>query len=68
MKAIDKHSWERLADTEYKTKNWKCSKCGCHKSLGNYKFATPSYERSGINTQDRPSCVDMSRRVEFTVD
>lgn len=67
MKQEDKHSWDKLPDSDYE-KVWSCKNCGCRKTLGKYKFATPSYERSGMNTQERPDCVDMSRRVEFSLD
>lgn len=65
------HTWEKQPDKEYvfaKTKHWICKVCGCEKFLGYYKFATPNYQRSGINFDGYVECYDEAAEMLKTID
>lgn len=68
MKSEDKHRWIKQPNDDEFNKRWLCEKCGCKKILGNYKFATPQFNRSGQSTDYRPECVDMGRRSNEPLD
>lgn len=68
MKTQDKHKWNKQPNDDSGNKIWVCSKCGCKKILGNYKFASPDYCRSGQIMDYRPDCTNMSRRSDEILD
>lgn len=68
MKTEYKHKWQLMPKDDEGNKRWNCVKCGCKKILGNYKFATPDYIRSGQITDYRPDCVNMDRRSDEPLD
>lgn len=47
---------------------WKCKVCGCEKTLGNYRFAEPDYERNGQIYTHYIECIDYKAEDLKTID
>lgn len=66
------HKWEKLPDKVHVGIGtfgvWKCKTCGCIKSLGRYKFATPDYERNGQLYDYYIECIDYEAENLKTID
>lgn len=67
-----RHTWKKQPDKHHveigNFKVWICKVCGCEKSLGNYKFAKPHYERNGQMYDYYIDCFDMEAENLKTID
>lgn len=67
-----KHKWTKLPnDVQVGMPvhfQWQCKTCGATKTLGNYKFATPSYERSSQTYDHYIECYDDELEKLKTID
>lgn len=66
MKNEDKHSWrvKELQEDRYTTESV-CVNCGCTRTVSKTRYGGTSYQRGAINFNHRPSCVNMSRRLDY---
>lgn len=66
-----RHTWQKLPDVEsfgHRHFKWLCKVCGCEKLLGNYKFATPRYDRNGQLYDRYIECIDEEAEKLKTID
>lgn len=67
-----RHKWVKQSDIKHTGMPthfvWLCCVCGCQKVVGNYRFATPHYERSGQVFDHYIECIDEKAEKLKTID